>query len=261
MIERAPSLPLLVIGAFRPEFEPPWVGQAHVTMTLLGRLSAQDGARLVHQVAGSTPPAEGVVDEIISRADGVPLFVEELTKAVVELGVAVMPTVQQAAHDVPPTLHASLMARLDRAESAKEIAQIGAAIGREFSYELLAAVSRHTEAELQSGLERLAKLGLLFRRGVPPHATYLFKHALVQDAAYAALLKGRRQHLHAAIAKVLEEHFSALVQAQPEVVAHHYTSAGLHLQSVGYGSRRASWQTTAQPTTRPSHTYRKASSC
>ena len=238
LIERAPSLPLLVLVTFRPEFVPPWVGQPHVATTLLSRLDERHAALLVRQVAGNATLDGSIVDQIISRADGVPLFAEELTKAVVESGAVanvdqvMTPPLPSPSPAVPASLHALLMTRLDRVGPAKEIAQIGAAIGREFSYELLAAVSGQAEGELLSGLDRLAEAGLLFCRGVAPQATYLFKHALVQDAAYATLLKGRRQRLHATIARVLEGRFPALAQAQPEVVAHHYTSAGIDRQAI-----------------------------
>ena len=238
LIERVPSLPLLVIVTFRPEFTPPWVGEAHVTTTLLSRLDERHARLLVHQVAASAILANATVDQIISRADGVPLFAEELTKAVVESGASasgvdqVISPLPLSASGVPATLQALLMTRLDRVGSAKEIAQIGAAIGREYSYELLAAVSGQTETELLAGLNRLTEAGLLYCRGVGREATYLFKHALVQDAAYATLLKGRRKRLHATIAHVLEQRFPALAQAQPEVVAEHYTSAGMEPQAI-----------------------------
>jgi class 3 adenylate cyclase/predicted ATPase len=240
IIERAPSLPLLVIVIFRPEFAPPWTGEAHVTTLLLTRLAARQRTMLVRHVAGENVLPGRIVDEIAERTDGIPLFVEELTKAVLETGadgrdadwvVSAAPT---GGHVVPATLNASLTARLDRVGPAREIAQVGAAIGREFSYELIAAVGRHNEDELRSGLERLTEAGLLFCRGSPPRATYQFKHALVQDAAYGMLLKSRRQQLHADIAGALEARSPASVQAQPEVVAYHYTKAGLGIQAIDF---------------------------
>ena len=170
--------------------------------------------------------------DIIERTDGIPLFVEEMTKAVLEAGsegaaqrtVAAVPSPALA---VPASLHASLMARLDRLGPAKEVAQIGAAIGREFSHALLAAVVRKPEAELASALDRLIAAGLLFRQGVPPHATYLFKHALVQDAAYGTLLREPRRALHARIAETLESQFAEIAENQPELLARHCTEAGL----------------------------------
>src|SRR5262249_29171680 len=159
---------------------------------------------------------------IIERTDGIPLFVEEMTKAVVEAGVEgaaeqVVAAVPSPSVVVPASLHASLMARLDRLGPAKEVAQIGAAIGREFSHALLDAVTRKPEAELASAVDRLTAAGLVFRQGVPPHATYLFKHALVRDAAYDTLLRGRRQQLHAQIAATLKRQFPNIVAAQPQL--------------------------------------------
>jgi predicted ATPase len=179
---------------------------------------------------GKTLPAE-LLEQILARTDGVPLFVEELTKAILESGelqfagdhydyVSATRTIT-----IPATLRDSLMARLDRVMPVKEIAQIGAAIGREFSYELIAAVAPRSQAELDDGLERLTESGLAFRRGTPPEATYTFKHALVQDAAYDSLLKSRRQELHAKIARVIER-FPAIKDTEPELLAHHETQAG-----------------------------------
>jgi predicted ATPase len=173
-----------------------------------------------------------VMAEIVERTDGIPLFVEEMTKALLEAenedaarrSVAAVPSPARA---VPASLHASLMARLDRLGPAKELAQIGAAIGREFSHALLAAVVRKPDAELGSALHRLIEAGLLFRQGVPPHATYLFKHALVQDAAYGTLLREPRRALHARIAEALETQFSEIAENQPQLLARHCTEAGL----------------------------------
>src|SRR5205814_6777352 len=173
---------------FRPEFQPPWAGRAHVTSLALNRLGEREGEALVQTLAGNSGLTAEIVAEIVERTDGVPLFVEELTKAVLESAghgdrvAAVLATTSQTAQSVPATLHASLMARLDRlGPVAKEIAQIGAVLGREFPYTLLAAVAQRTEAELHNGLDRLADAGGVFRRGVPPEASFLFKHALVQD--------------------------------------------------------------------------------
>src|SRR5208282_1106414 len=171
-----------------------------------------------------------VMMEIVERTDGIPLFVEEMTKAVLEAeseGERTAASVPSPALAVPASLHASLMARLDRLGSAKEMAQIGAAIGREFSHALLAAVVRKPEMELNSALDRLTAAGLLFRQGVPPHATYLFKHALVQDAAYGTLLREPRRALHARIAETLENQFAEIAESRPELAARHCTEAGL----------------------------------
>jgi len=191
-VDRIKTLPALLIATFRPEFNAPWVGQPHVTSLTLNRLGERDAATIIDRLVGNKQLPADVMAEIVERTDGIPLFVEEMTKAVLEAeseGEARRTTgaVPSPTHAVPASLHASLMARLDRLGSAKEVAQIGAVIGREFSHALLAAVV--AEPELQLALDRLAKAGLLFRQGVPPHATYLFKHALVQDAAYGTLLK------------------------------------------------------------------------
>jgi predicted ATPase len=240
IVARIPTLPLLAIVTFRPEFAPPWADEAHVTAMQLGRLGPRQRTLLVERIAGDKGLSQLVVDEIAQRTDGVPLFLEELTKAVLETGGdetrvgQMISTAPPTAPAVPATLHASLMARLDRVGSAKEVAQTGAAIGREFSYELLLAISRHSEGELQSALARLTETGLLLARGGPPNATYQFKHALIQDAAYGMLLKGRRQTLHARIAVALETRFPALVQSQPEIVAHHYARAGLEANALDF---------------------------
>ena len=176
--------------------------------------------------------------DIVERTDGIPLFVEEMTKAVLEAGSEgdarqTLPLFRLSALAVPASLHASLMARLDRLGPAKEVAQIGAVIGREFSHALLAAVVREPEAELESALDRLTAAGLLFRQGVPPHATYLFKHALVQDAAYGTLLREPRRALHARIAETLESQFADIAENRPELLAHHCTEAGLIEKAAG----------------------------
>lgn len=228
-VEQVRRLPVLLLMTFRPEFNPPWVGQPHVTMMVLGHLDQRDGAALIERIVGNKALPAEIVSEIIERTDGVPLFVEELTKAVLESGVhgpAAMSTLSLTpSRTVPATLHALLMARLDRLGPAKELAQIGAAIGREFSYELLAAVSSLSEPELRAGVNQLISSGLMFGRGVPPESSYLFKHALVQDAAYGTLLHRTRQQLHARIAQVLEARFPDRVTREPEVLGRHYSEA------------------------------------
>ena len=187
---------------------------------------------MIDRVTGNKRLPRSIRQDIIERTDGIPLFVEEMTKAVLEAesegdterAVAAIPSPSVA---VPASLHASLMARLDRLGSAKEVAQIGAVIGREFSHALISAVARKGEPELRSALDRLIGAGLLFRQGVPPHATYLFKHALVQDAAYGTLLREPRRALHARIAETLESQFPEIAESQPELLARHYTEAGL----------------------------------
>jgi predicted ATPase len=231
-VERVRSLPVLLIVTFRPEFQPPWTGQPQVSVLTLNRLDRRDRTALVAQIAGGKALPEEVVAQIADRTDGVPLFVEELTKSVLESGVPLV--------GIPTTLHDSLMARLDRLASVRLVAQIGAAIGREFPYPLLRAVSRLPEDELQAALARLVASELVFQRGTPPDAVYAFKHALVQDAAHGSLLRGTRQQLHAQIAEALETHSPELVDSQPELLAQHYAEAGLVEKSV------ASWDKAAR---------------
>jgi class 3 adenylate cyclase len=232
-VDRVRHLPVLLAITFRPEFQPPWGGLSYVMNLTLNRLGERDGEKLVHELAGDAALTAEIVDEIVERTDGVPLFVEELTKAVLESAgrsdrvTAVLGTASHTAQSVPPTLHASLMARLDRLGPApKETAQIGAVLGREFSYELIEPVAQRPQRELQAALRQLTDAGLLFCRGTAPHATYLFKHALVQDAAYGTLLRARRREMHARVAGVLEQHFADLVERRPELLAHHLTAAG-----------------------------------
>jgi class 3 adenylate cyclase/predicted ATPase len=239
-IERIQRLPVLCVVTFRSEFSPPWSGQPHASALILTRLGRRDGSAMVEQVVGDKALPDEVAAHIVAKTDGVPLFVEELTKAVLESGLLLDTGERyELSGSLPPlaipsTLHDSLLARLDRLAPVKEVAQMGACIGREFSHALLAAVADRPEAELQAALDRLVSSELVFRRGTPPDVTYSFKHALVQDAAYGTLLKSRRQHLHARIAKVLEEQFPETAQTQPELVAHHCTEAGLIEKAVGY---------------------------
>ncbi|MER8456445.1 AAA family ATPase [Mesorhizobium sp. M1300] len=229
VIERVPRLPVLLLLTFRPEFQPPWTGQAHVTVLVLNRLDRREGAALVQRVVGTGALPSDVVAEIIERTDGVPLFVEELTKAVLEGGNTrtVLSRAAATALNVPATLDASLMARLDRLGlTVKEVAQVGAVLGREFSHELLAAVAQRNAADLNGALDQLVGAGLVFCRGTRPLATYLFKHALVQDAAYGTLLRAKRQELHKRVAGVLEKKWTELTEAQPEFLAHHLQEAG-----------------------------------
>jgi class 3 adenylate cyclase/predicted ATPase len=236
--DRIATLRVLLIVTFRPEFEPPWVGRPHVTALTLNRLTRREIDAMIDGVVGNKPIPMGIRQDIVERTDGIPLFVEEMTKAVLEAETdgeagqtaARVPSPAQA---VPASLHASLMTRLDRLGSAKEVAQIGAALGREFSHALLAAVVHKPGAELLSALDRLIATGLLFRQGVPPHASYLFKHALVQDAAYGTLLREPRRALHARIAETLESQFTEIAEGQPELLAHHCTEAGQLEKAVG----------------------------
>jgi predicted ATPase len=238
IVGRIPTLRVLLIVTFRPEFEPPWVGRPYVTTLTINRLGERDISAMIDRVVGNKLLPANIRQDIIERTDGIPLFVEEITKAVLEAGsegaaqqtAAAIPSPALA---VPASLQASLMARLDRLGPAKEIAQIGAAIGREFSHALLAAVVGNPEKELDPALDRLIQSGLLFRQGVPPHATYLFKHALVQDAAYGMLLREPRRALHARITETLESQFTEIAENQPELLARHCTEAGQIEKAVG----------------------------
>jgi class 3 adenylate cyclase/tetratricopeptide (TPR) repeat protein len=231
VVDKIQALRVLLIVTFRPEFDPPWIGQPHVMAMTINRLNQHDVGAMIDRVIGDTLLPTTIRQDIIERTDGIPLFIEEMTKAVLEAEsegaarrtVAAAPSPTLA---VPPSLHASLMARLDRLGPAKELAQIGAAIGREFSHALLAAVARKPEAGLALALDRLMEAGLLFRHGMPPHATYLFKHALVQDAAYGTLLREPRRALHARIAEALLESFPKAAETEPQIIAHHLTQAG-----------------------------------
>jgi class 3 adenylate cyclase/predicted ATPase len=243
MVERIRSLPVLLVVTFRPEFQPPRIGQPQVTILALNRLDHRDRAALIEQIAGEMP--DEVVRQIADRTDGVPLFVEELTKSVMESGVlrkeagryVLDRTLPPLA--IPMTLQDSLMARLDRLASVRLVAQIGAAIGREFSYALLRAVCRFSDQELEAALARLVASELVFQRGTPPNAVYSFKHTLVQDTAYGSLLRSSRQQLHAQIAAALETQSPELMETQPELFAQHYVEAGLVEKSVAYWSRAA----------------------
>jgi class 3 adenylate cyclase/predicted ATPase len=240
IVERIQSLPVLLIVTFRPELSPPWIGFPHVTLLTLNRLAQAQARSLVQRVAGGKELPSEVLEQILARTEGVPLFTEELTKTVLESGllqdvgdryVLVRPLPPLA---IPATLHDSLMARLDRLASVREVAQIGACIGREFDYELLAAVVSLPEAELFAALDHFVAAELVFRRGVPPATRYIFKHALVRDAAYESLLRKRRQELHARIANAIETRFPRMLEAQPELVARHCSEAGLTEKALGY---------------------------
>ncbi|MFL5284016.1 MAG: AAA family ATPase [Rhodopila sp.] len=238
MIERTVDWPVLLLLLFRPEFRPPWTGQPHVTLLALPRLDRQATVAMVENIAGNAALPIEIVTEIAERTDGVPLFVEELTKAVLEAGPQAPAALSFAPHStllVPATLHASLMARLDRlGPTARDVAQIGAAIGREFEFELLAVVADVPDPQLHEALDRLTNAGLLFIRGTPPQSSYIFKHALVQDAAYGTLLRSRRQRLHGCIAETLQDRFPEIVLAQPALLAQHCAEAGLAEKAITY---------------------------
>jgi class 3 adenylate cyclase/tetratricopeptide (TPR) repeat protein/ABC-type transport system involved in cytochrome c biogenesis ATPase subunit len=239
-VERVRQLPVLALFTFRPEFEAPWVGLPNVGTLTLGRLERGDVENMVARLTGGRVLPAEVMKQIVAKTDGNPLFVEELTKTVLEAGILVedaegyrldgpLPPLA-----IPATLQDSLMARLDRLASVREIAQIGAAIGRDFSYSLLRAVAGRDGTALKHALAQLEQAELVFRRGDPPEANYSFKHALVQDVAYESLLKSRRQQLHGQIARTLEQGFADIVASEPEIVAHHFTQAGLADPAIDY---------------------------
>jgi class 3 adenylate cyclase/predicted ATPase len=238
ILERIAELRVLLIVTFRPEFEPPWIGLPHVTTVTINRLGRRDINAIIDRIVGNKFLAPAIREDMIDRSDGIPLFIEEMTKAVLEAenqedAQKVTAAIPSAKLEIPATLHASLMARLDRLGPAKELAQIGAAIGREFSHRLIESIAGKSQVELETALHRLIDAGLLFRRGIPPHANYTFKHALVQDAAYSTLLREYRRRLHAKIAQTLETQFAETAERQPELVARHYTHAGLIEKAAG----------------------------
>jgi len=226
VVERVPHVPLLLMVTYRPEFVAPWIDRSQTTLISLGRLPPQRSEEMVAAVARGRNLPRAVVDQIIDRTDGVPLFIEELTKAVVESDAAAESDVTASALDVPMTLHASLLARLDRLGQARETAQIGAALGRRFSHELISAVATVPRSDIEDALGQLVGAGLIWRRGIPPDAEYTFKHALIQDAAYNTLLRESCRAVHSRIAEVLESQFPDIADGQPELLAHHYTEAG-----------------------------------
>ena len=240
LIDRVRNVPLLIVLTHRPEFQSRWSEHGHVTALNLAKLTRGQSGAIVSRLAGGKGLPADLLEQIVAKADGVPLFVEELTKSVLEsgnlkdLGDRYDYASAPGTFAIPATLRDSLMARLDRVLPVKEIAQIGAAIGREFSYELFSAVASLPGTELDDGLARLTESGLAFRRGALPEAVYVFKHALVQDAAYDSMLKARRVQIHERIATVLEQQFPAIAATQPERVAHHYSAAGLADQAIPY---------------------------
>jgi TOMM system kinase/cyclase fusion protein len=243
LIDQGPTARILALWTFRPDFSPPWTGRSHLTQVTLHRLTRPQAAEMIRQVAhGKALPPE-VVEQIVAKTDGVPLFVEELTKMVLESGLLQEREGRYALTGplpplaIPATLHDSLLARLDRLAMAKGLAQLGATLGREFSYALLQAVSPWDEATVQRGLHQLVEAEFLYQKGLPPQATYRFKHALIQEAAYQSLLKSTRQQYHQRIAQVLAAQFPETVETQPELLAHHYTEAGLIPQAIPYWQR------------------------
>ena len=246
-VARASTLRLLLLVTARPEFTPPWPADAHVTMLALARLGRRDGATLVERSAGGKALPAEILEQILARTDGVPLFLEELTKTIIESGLLREEDGHYALDGalpplaIPTTLHDSLTARLDRLAPVREVAQIGAAIGREFSYPLLRAVAQQPDDPLTAALDRLVRSELVFGRGEVPDSVYTFKHALVQEAAYGSLLRERRRTLHARIAQALEGEFPDVAETQPELLAHHYATAGLPAPAIQYYRRAAEW--------------------
>ena len=244
-IDQIKSARILMLATARPEFAPPWPSHRHTSSIGLTRLDKIEGEALVAGVTGAKSLPRELLDQILAHTDGIPLFIEELTKTVLESGLL------SDAEDryeltgplpplaIPSTLHASLLARLDRLASAKDVAQIGAAIGREFSYALIGAVAALPESDLNAALVQLVNAELIFQRGFPPDATYQFKHALVQDAAYASLVRNRRQQLHGLIGHTLEQQFLSTADIEPEIVAHHYAEAGLVDRAINYWQKAA----------------------
>jgi class 3 adenylate cyclase len=247
LVDRVRTLPVLLVATFRPDFSAPWTELAHVTSLTLSRIGKRNAAELIARLTRGKELTGDLVGEIIERTDGIPLFVEEMTKAILEAesesgGRSTVVSALSRAVPVPESLHASLMARLDRLGPAKEVVQIGAAVGREFSYELIARVALKSDVELQGSLERFISAGLGFRRDVSASDTFVFKHALVRDAAYSTLLRGQRQQLHGRIAAVLEHDFPEVAKNQPEVLARHCAEAGLFAEAIDHylsASRRA----------------------
>jgi class 3 adenylate cyclase/predicted ATPase len=243
VIEQAPTVPMLHVLTYRPGFSPPWPPRSHITPLVLNRLERPQVEALIALRAGGKRLPALVVQYIVAKTDGVPLYVEELTKMLLaspllraeESQYVLTGPLRMVA--IPETLQDALMARLDQLNRAKEVAQLGAVLGREFAYELLAAIAPQDEDTLQAGLAELVEAELLYQRGRPPRARYLFKHALIQDAAYASLLKSTRQQVHQQVAQVFEARFPALVETQPELVAQHYTAAACAEQAVHYWQR------------------------
>src|SRR5215831_2730795 len=238
LVEQSPTTPLFMLLTCRPEIQPPWDVRTHLTPLLLHRLPAAQTSEMVTRITGGKPLPQEVTQQIVASTDGVPLFVEELTKMVVEAGMLQEQPEHYALHGplpplaIPATLHDSLMARLDRLAAVKVVVQLGAILGRTFAYELLQTVASLEETTLQHGLQQLVEAELLYQQGVPPQAMYRFKHALIQETAYQSLLKSTRQQYHQRIAQTLEAQFPETVEKQPEVLAHHYTEAGLRAQAI-----------------------------
>jgi DNA-binding SARP family transcriptional activator/predicted ATPase len=240
IVDRVPTLPVLLVVTFRPEFAPLWIGRPSVTLMTLNRLSAAQRAEMIAALAGGKAFPPEIADQIVDRTDGVPLFIEELTKTVVESGLLIETgdcyalTGPAIPLSIPSTLQGSLLARLDRLPATREVAQIGAALGRSFSHELISAVAQMPQQQVDAALAQLVSAELIFRRGAAPDAEYTFKHALVQEAAHGTLLRSQRQQLHHRISEVLEGQFAEIVETQPDLLARHCAEAGLVDKAVRY---------------------------
>ena len=240
LIDEVPTVQMMNVLAYRPVFRPPWPLQSHLTPLVLNRLERTSIEALVRRLAGNKALPAEVEGHIVSKTDGVPLYVEELTKMLLESDLlqeetecyVLTGTLSEAS--IPATLHDSLMARLDRLPTIKEVAQLGAVLGREFAYEMLRALAVVEDSTLQTGLAQLVETELLYQRGRIPRAKYIFRHALIRDVAYQSLLRRTRQHYHQQVAELLEARFPEVVETQSELVAHHYTEAGLAEQAMGY---------------------------
>ncbi|HZI77478.1 MAG TPA: hypothetical protein VFD73_26235, partial [Gemmatimonadales bacterium] len=243
LIDRVRTIPLLIVFTHRPEFRSRWAQHGHVTGLNLSKLTRAQSGAMVSRVTGTKALPADLLEEILTKTDGVPLFVEELTKSILESGelkdAGDHYDYSGTAHSItiPATLRDSLMARLDRLGSAKEVAQLAAVLGREFTYDLVQRIAPQDQNTLQAGLGQLVAAELLYQRGRPPRARYVFKHALIQDAAYASLLKSVRQQIHQRTAQVLEAQCPEIVATQPELLAHHLTEAGRLTEAVGYWQR------------------------
>jgi predicted ATPase len=243
LVDQGPTTRIFALFTCRPDFRPPWSGRSHLMQVTLPRLPPRQATEMTSQVAHRKALPAEVVAQVVAKTDGVPLFVEELTKMVLESGLL------QERDDryeltgplpplaIPTTLHDSLMARLDRLAAVKGLVQLGATLGREFSYELLQAVAPWDEDTLHRGLQQLVGAEFLYQHGLPPLATFVFKHALIQDTAYQSLLRGTRQQHHQRIGQVLEARFPVLCETQPELFAHHYTEAVVLAQAIPYWQR------------------------
>jgi len=243
LIEQCAQMRLCLVLTARPEFHPPWTMMAHLTTLTLRRLAPAEIGRLVAHVVGDKAFPPAVLQEVVRKTDGVPLFVEELTKTVLASGLLEVQEDGYALHGplpplaIPATLHDALLARLDRLAAAKVVAQLGATIGRTFAYDMMQAIAPLDAATLQVALAQLVAAEVVSQRGFLPQATYTFKHALMQDAAYESLLRSTRQQYHQRIAQVLAERFPETAETQPEVLAQHYAAAGVHAQALPYWQR------------------------